>query len=304
MRIFYFIIYLFLALYSANANCAQVTLNPHWYTIPDNRFDFNKPITNQEASEIVSDPIYLELSERKDYYRIRRLEILTGIAVTQLKQNTGDSVEIGKSNLMPTFFVEGNFWLTRWFGVGANWTNVVLITFGSKKDAAVQNPVYTRPSWLDLYAKFRYMFDDKDGSSYVALKIGRHAHEFPILTYPQYISKREALGLDVGVEHRLAFSNMFGITMNFDYLWLPKLEDSSTVSNSQKGIGYKFGIDFYGTIMDNKGLKTMVSIGYGQTSYISELHGDGVNGDSRPALGVDHFEQTYNNIHLTFTARI
>ncbi|MEI6092965.1 MAG: hypothetical protein WCQ47_04695 [bacterium] len=305
MRNIFFITLFFSLFCYANISYAQTTINnPHWYTIPDNRYDFNKPITNQEASEIVSDPIYLELDKRKDYYRIRRLELLTGIAVTQLKQNTGDAVLIGKGNLMPTIFVEGNLWVTRWFGVGANWTNVVLITFGSKEDTTTSNPVYTRPSWLDLYTKFRYMFDDKDGSSYVALKIGRHAHEFPISAYPDYITKKLALGLDLGVETKLAFNNMFGINTNLDFLWLAKLEDNSNVSNGQKGIGYKFGIDFYGTIMDKKGLKTMVSIGYGQISYISELHGPGINGDSRPALGVNHFEQTYNNIHLTFTARI
>jgi len=302
-----FILYIFVLIGIGFPVCAfsqQTLSSSHWYTTPDDRYKPDTAPTQAEAAEIVSHPIYTELSERKDYYRIRRLEIITGIAATQLKQNTVDAVMIGKTNLMPTIIVEGNFWVTRWFGVGANWTNVVLITMGSEKDPNVPNPVYVRPSWLDMYAKFRYMFDDKDGSSYIALKVGRHSHDFPILTYPQYISKYHAEGLSVGAEHKLAFSNMFGINMNLDFLWLPKLQDTSSVSNSQRGIGYKFGIDFYGTVMDTRGLKTMISIGYGQTSYISELHGNGVVGDSRPGLGVDHFEQTYNNIHLTFTARI
>ncbi|MCX6112482.1 MAG: hypothetical protein NTY22_04250 [Proteobacteria bacterium] len=304
MRIFILIVFVLLNLCPIYANPSPDTFTSHWYTTPDNRYTIGTPPSEQEAAEIVSNPIYTELSEYKDYYRIRRLEIITGIAMTQLKQNTSDSIMVGKSNLMPTFIVEGNFWITRWLGVGANWTNVVFITLGSERDPNVPNPVYIRPSWLDIYAKFRYMFDNKDGSSFVALKIGRHSHDFPVLTYPQYIFKSHAQGIDIGAEHRLAFSNMFGLNMNLDFLWLTKLEDVSTVSNSQKGIGYKFGIDFYGTVMDRKGLKTMISIGYGQTSYISNLYGSGVSGDSRPALGVNHFEQTYSNIHLTFTARI
>jgi len=304
MRIFVLILFIILNLYTGYATAAQTTFTPHWYTTPDNRYAQDTPPSEQEAAEIVANPIYTELSEYKDYYRIRRLEIITGFAMTQLKQNTTDSILVGRSNLMPTLIVEGNLWLTRWFGIGANWTNIVLITVGSERDPNVPNSVYTKPSWLDLYARFRYMFDDKDGSSYVALKLGRHSHDFPVLSYPQYIFKNHAQGIDIGAEHRLAFSNMFGINMNLDFLWLSQLYDSSIVSSRQSGIGYKFGIDFYGTIMDRNGLKTMISIGYGQTSYISELHGDGVSGDSRSALGVNHIDQTYNNIHLTFTARI
>ena len=304
MRIFALILFIVLNFYPSYANSAQATFTPHWYTTPDNRYNPNTPPSEQEAAEVVSNPIYTELSEYKDYYRIRRLEVITGFAMTQLKQNATDAILVGKSNLMPTIIVEGNLWLTRWFGIGANWTNVVLITVGSERDPNVPNPVYTKPSWLDVYAKFRYMFDDRDGSSYVALKIGRHAHDFPVVSYPQYIFKNHAQGLDIGVEHRLAFSNMFGLNMNLDFLWLPTLTDSSLVPNGQKGLGYRCGIDFYGTVMDTNGLKTMISIGYGQTSYISALHGEGISSDSRPLLGVNHFEQTYNNIHLTFTARI
>jgi hypothetical protein len=290
--------------YSVCAYSDQTVNYSRWYTAPDERYKLDGPPTAQEASEIIAHPIYKELSAQKDYYRIRRFEIVTGIAFAQLKQNTVDAVMIGKSNIMPALSVEGNIWLTRWFGLGVNWTNVIFISMGSAKDPAVPNPVYVRPSWLDLYGKFRYMFNDRDGSSSVALKIGRHSHDFPILTYPQYISKYHAEGLAVGVESKIAFSNMYGISSNFDYLWLPKLQDDSSVSNGQRGIGYRFVIDLYGTVMDAKGMKTMISVGYGQTSYISELNGPGVTGDSRPALGVDHFEQTYSNVHINFTARI
>jgi hypothetical protein len=305
MRIFAMTILVLSGLcYSAYAYPEQAVNYNRWYAAPDERYKLDGPPTEQEAAEIVSHPIYKELSDQRDYYRIRRLEIVTGIAAAQLKQNTVDAVMVGTSNVMPTLSIEGNFWLTRWFGLGLNWTNVIFVTMGSAKDPAVPNPVYARPSWLDLYGKFRYMFDDRDGSSSVALKIGRHSHDFPILTYPQYISKYHAEGLSLGAETKIAFSNMFGISSNFDYLWLPKLEDNSIVPNGQRGMGYRFVIDLYGTVMDGKGLKTMVSIGYGQTSYISELSGPGIDGDSRPALGVDHFEQTYSNIHVNFTARI
>jgi hypothetical protein len=288
---------------SFNAPCAENTSSSKWYTTADTRYAKDTIPSKEEAEEIIAHPIYTELSQQKDYYRIRRLEIITGFAMTQLKQNAVDAVLVGSTNLIPTFFVEGNLWIFRWFGIGTNWTKALLYTMGSQKDPVAPNPVLVTPSWLDLYGRFRYMFHNNDGSSSVGLKIGWHKHDFPVVTYPQYISKRLAQGLDVGVEYKLAFNNMFGINTGLDYLWLPKLQDVSIVPSAQSGYGYKCLIDFYGTVMDKKGLKTMVSIGYGLVSYIADLNGAKVNGDSRSALGVEHFEQTYSNVHLAFTAR-
>ena len=138
----------------------------------------------------------------------------------------------------------------------------------------------------------------------MALKFGYHLHEFPVLTYPSYISKNSARGFYVGGQNRLSFNQHFGLDMGLDLLVLSRLLDKSTISNSQSGIGFRFNADFVATIVDRTGLTTMISFGYGQTTYISNLVGDGVSGDSRSLVNADHFEQSYSDLHITFTARI
>jgi len=179
-----------------------------------------------------------------------------------------------------------------------------MIMLGSKSDPSTPNNTLLSPYWLDFGGRLRYQFGNRDGSSFMALRFAYHQHQFPVITFPQYISKSTAKGFIIGAERRLSFNQYFGLDMNFDFMILNKLLDSSTISNAQKGIGYRLCVDFFATIVDRTGLTTLVSFGYGQTSYISNLVGDGVSGDSRSLVNANHFEQTYSDLHITFTARI
>jgi len=288
-------------LYSQTTNFSNEAL---WHTATIQRYDDTKEITPQEADEIIKTPVYMELEQEKKEYRIKHFEITTGIKATQLKQNTADAVLIGSSNLFPTIEMKGTWWATGWLGFDASWDKGIMVMLGSKQNPAVPNNTLITPYWLDLGARLRYQFGNRDGSSFMALRLAYHQHEFPVLTYPQYISKKTAKGFVIGVERRLSFNQYFGLDMNFDFMILNKLLDSSTISNAQKGIGYRFNVDFFATIVDRTGLTTLVSFGYGQTSYISNLVGDGVSGDSRSLVNANHFEQTYSDLHITFTARI
>ncbi len=262
------------------------------------------PLSDSEAEQIVNHPIYLELEDQRTAYRFRRFELSTGISAVQLKQNTGDAILIGKLNVFPAATVEGTAWLTSWLGVDLTWIKGLMVTLGSKKDPEVQNSVVISPWWIDAGIKFRYMPKKRDGSSSTSLKIGYHHHKFPVITFPDYISKSTAKGISVGVEKKVAFNSDYGLNFSFDFLWLDRLLDSSNVQNTQDGFGYKLSADFYATITDNKGMKTTVSIGYGLTSYISSLSGHGLSTDNRSLMNANHFEQSYNNLHLAFTARI
>jgi hypothetical protein len=275
-----------------------------WHTATIQRYDDKKEMTAQEAEEIIKTPVYMELEKKKEEYSIKHFEISTGIKATQLKQNTADAVLIGRTNLFPTIQIKGTWWVTGWLGLDAEWDKSIMVMLGSKQDPAVPNNTLTCPYWLDLGARLRYQFGNRNGSSFMALKVGYHQHEFPFITYPQYISKSTAKGFVVGAQRRLSFNQYFGLDMNLDFMILNKLLDKSIISNSQKGIGYRFNVDFFATIVDRTGLTTLVSFGYGQTSYISNLVGDGVSGDSRSLVNANHFEQTYSDLHITFTARI
>ena len=261
-------------------------------------------ISDQEIQQIESHPIYKEISEQQTEYRFRRFELSTGISAMQLKQNTADALLIGKLNVFPAATVQGTAWLTNWLGLDLTWVKGLLVTMGSKKDPAVLNSVLISPWWLDGGIKLRYMPDKRDGSSSTSLKIGYHYHKFPVVTFPNYISKSTAKGLSFGIEKKVAFNEGFGLDFAFDFLWLSKLLDASIVQNTQSGVGYRLNADFYATIIDKKGMKTTVSIGYGLTSYISYLSGHGLSTDNRSLMNANHFEQSYNNIHLAFTARI
>jgi cell division protein FtsI/penicillin-binding protein 2 len=200
--------------------------------------------------------------------------------------------------------MKGTWWGTRWLGFDAEWNKSIMVMLGSKQDPNVPNSTLICPYWIDLGTRLRYQFGNRDGSSFMALRLGYHIHEFPVLTYPQYISKSTARGFYVGGQNRLSFNQYFGLDMGLDLLILSKLLDKSTISNSQSGIGFRFNADFVATIIDRTGLTTLVSFGYGQTTYISNLVGDGVSGDSRSLVNANHFEQSYSDLHITFTARI
>lgn len=261
-------------------------------------------LSDSEVEQITSHPIYLELEQQKTAYRFRRFELSTGISAMQLKQNTGDAILIGKLNIFPAATVQGTAWITSWLGVDLTWIKGLLVTLGSKKDPEVQNSVVISPWWLESGIKLRYMPDKRDGSSSTSLKIGYHYHKFPIVTFKDYISKSTARGLAIGVEKKVAFNSDYGLNFSFDFLWLDKLLDSSSVQNTQNGVGYKLCADIYATITDSKGMKTTVSIGYGLASYISYLSGHGLSTDNRSLMNANHFEQSYNNLHIAFTARI
>ncbi len=261
-------------------------------------------ITDQEIQQIVNHPIYAELDQERQVYKFRRFEFSTGISAMQLKQNTDDAILIGKLNVFPAATVEGTAWLTSWLGLDITWIKGLLVTLGSKKDPAVQNSVIISPWWFDGGIKLRYLPDKRDGSSSTSLKIGYHYHKFPVITFPDYISKSTAKGLSFGLEKKVAFTPDYGLNFGFDFLWLNKLLDSSEIANTQNGIGYRLNADFYATIIDNKGMKTTISLGYGLTSYISYLSGHGLSTDNRSLENANHFEQSYNDIHLAFTARI
>ena len=280
----------------ANAQNASETL---WHTANTQRYDESKDLGAQEAGEIVKSPVYMELEQEKQEYKIKRFELTTGIKATQLKQNTADAVMVGRSNIFPTIQMKGTWWAFGWLGVDVSWDKSIMIMLGSKQDPNVPNSTLISPYWLDFCTRLRYQFSKRDGSSFMALRLGYHIHEFPVLTYPQYISKSTAKGFIIGAERKLAFNQNFGLDMNFDFLLLSKLLDKSTVANSQDGIGYRFNVDLIATIVDRTGLTTLVSLGYGQTSYISNLAEA-----SRSLVNAYHFEQTYSDIHITFTARI
>lgn len=275
-----------------------------WHTADIQRYDANKELTPLEAEEMIKHPVYMELEKGREEFRTKHFELTTGIKVTQLSQNTASAVIIGKANLFPTFQMKGTWWAARWLGFDAEWNKSIIVMLGSKKDPNVPNSTLISPYWLDLGARLRYLFDKRDGSSFMALRFGYHIHEFPVLTYPQYISKDSVRGFYVGGQRRLSFNQYFGLDMGLDFLILSKLLDKSTISNSQSGIGLRFNVDFVATIVDRTGLTTLVSFGYGQTVYISNLVGDGVSGDSRSLVNANHFEQSYSDLHITFTARI
>jgi len=275
-----------------------------WHTAGTNQYDDSKALTEEEAKQIVSHPIYSELEEKKDDYKIKHFELTTGLMATQLKQNTADAIMIGRNNLFPTIRMQGILWPVKWLGLEATWDKSVVVTFGSREDPAAPNSVLLSPYWIDAGVRLRYLLSKVDNTSFIALKFGYHHHSFPVVTYPDFISKNTATGVYLGAERKVAFNNKYGMDFNFDFLWLSKLLDTSTISNAQKGIGYRFNVDFYATITDSTGLTTLVSVGYGQINYISNLVGNGVVGDSRSLLNANHFEQDYSNLHLTFTARL
>jgi len=275
-----------------------------WHTADLQRYDEKKELSAREADEIVKTPIYMELENEKKEYTIKHFELTTGIKATQLKQNTADAVMIGSANIFPTIQMKGTWWATGWLGFDAAWDKSIMVMLGSKQDPAAPNSTLISPYWVDLGTRLRYQFGNRDGSSFMALRLGYHQHEFPVVTYPQYISKTTAKGFVIGGERLLSFNQYFGLDMNFDFMVLNKLLDKSTIPNAQKGIAYRFNVDFFATIVDRTGLTTLVSFGYGQTSYISNLVGDGVSGDSRSLVNANHFEQTYSDLHITFTARI
>ncbi|MFH1223469.1 MAG: hypothetical protein V1647_03895 [Pseudomonadota bacterium] len=275
-----------------------------WHTAGSDRFDYSQSITDEETKQIASHPIYKELEEEKDIYKIKHFELTTGIIATQMKQNVSDAVVVGSNNMFPTVRIQAALWPLSWLGMEATWDKSIIVSLGAKQDPATPNSVLMSPYWVDAGAKLRYLLSNVDNTSFYALRIGYHHHSFPIITYPQYISKSTATGIYLGGERKIAFNNRFGLDFNFDFLWLSKLLDSSAIPNAQKGIGYRFSVDFYATVTDSSNLNTLISLGYGQISYISNLTGNGVAGDSRSILNANHFEQTYNNIHLTFTARL
>lgn len=248
-------------------------------------------------------PLYLELQAKKKELKHKYFELGVGLKGTQFKQNTAEAVKIGSNNLFPTIQIKGTIWALDWLGFDAVWEKGLIFLFGSKKDPNIPNSVLISPYWLDLGARFRYLFDKRDGSSFMALRLAYHRHSFPVTVYPQYISKNTAQGIAIGAQRKLAFNQYFGLDLNFDFLILNKLLDNSTISNSQSGIGYRYCIDLISTVIDNTGLNTQISLGYGQTSYISNLVGKGVNGDSRSLVNANHFEQTYSDLHIAFTAR-
>ncbi len=257
-----------------------------------------------EMELIMNHPVYKELDAQRQAYRFRRIELSTGISAMQLKQNTADAILIGKLNVFPAATVEGTFWATSWLGIDVTWIKGMLVTLGSKKEPTVPNSVVISPWWIDGGIRLRYMPDKRDGSSSTSIKISYHQHKFPVITFPDYISKSTAKGLSFGLDKKVAFNQGYGLNFAFDFLWLNKLLDSSEIANTQSGIGYRLNADFYATITDNKGMKTTVSLGYGLMTYISYLSGHGLSTDNRSLMNANHFEQSYNNIHLTFTAKI
>jgi len=289
------------ALYSQELNLKNEAL---WHTAAIQHYDEKKDLSPGEASEIIKTPAYVDFEKERSEFEIKHFELTTGIKGTQLRQNTADAVMIGKMNIFPTIQVKGTWWIFGWLGIDASWDKSIVVMLGSKKDPRIPNPTLLSPYWIDLGTRLRYQFGKRDDSSFMALRAGYHIHEFPVLTYPQYISKSTAKGIYLGAQRRLSFNQYFGMDMFLDFLILSKLLDKSSISNAQKGIGYRFNVDFFATVFDRTGLTTMVSLGYGQTSYISDLSGDGVSGDSRSLVNANHFEQTYSDIHITFTARI
>jgi hypothetical protein len=301
----YIFILSFIVISIAGISAAELTTSkPVWYTIRNETYDPKSNLSDKEAYEVISHPIYLELSEDKKRFDMKILELTTGLHIMQISQNTGAAVVIGRGNVIPAVNVEGIFWLQSWLGLNIGWMKGIVMTFGSQNNEDSPNSVLLMPTWLQARIKLRYNFDKRDGSSFIAFNAGYYSHDFPINTSSDFINKKTASGAIFGAQRRFAMSPMLGFDFNFDMMLLNKLLDVSDIINTQNGIGYRFTVDFYATIIDRTGLKTVLSIGYGQTSYISYLSGAGTSEDNRDFMEANHFEQTYRDVHIAFTARI
>lgn len=280
-------------------------------TFLDNPNFKTEKLTDEEAYAIITHPIYSDIYSQKKKNERKFLEIKTGVSLKQFKQNTGNVVTIGAQNIFPTIFFNGTVWLLDWIGITSSWERGHLFTSGER---APGQSALIMPTWFNIGGKIRYNFDKRDGSSYLALKMMYHEHRFPVTTQNLMPTLKFTNGFSLGAQRSFALNPRFGFDFNFDFILLDKIEYGNGDLYKQgdfkdlSGLAYSFVVDFYGSVIDRYGLKTMITVGYSLSLYSIPLAIDqlGVIYNSTPGgeSVKKNFQQIYQGLHLTFTARI
>jgi hypothetical protein len=273
------------------------------FTILTFLININNLASSQTAitnSEILNHPIYLELEEKKEFYEPSFVDFTVGVSLTQLSQNKGQVFNVNKYNLFNTVKVGASAWPIKWVGIEVDYAQGFMVLLGAKEDTSLNNNVLITPYWLNATTNFRYKFNESENSSDIVLKTGYHRHRFPINTNPNYINKVIAEGITLGLHNKFAIGYRSGFNFGFDLLILPKYQDKSNIENAQDGRAYKFNIEFYTTILDIKKIKTLITFGYSQTTYASEIYDTTI----KDRLEANHFEQSYRSLYITFTAKL
>lgn len=266
-------------------------------------------LNDEEAYAIITHPIYSDIYSQKKKNERKFLEVKTGVSLKQFKQNTGNVVTIGAHNIFPTIFFNGTIWIMDWIGITSSWERGHLFTSGNTN---VNQSALIMPTWFNVGGKIRYNFDKRDGSSYLALKFMYHEHKFPVNTGGLMPSLKFASGYSLGAQRSFALNPRFGFDFNFDFILLKSIEYGNAYHedsfNDLTGLAYTFIVDFYGSVIDKSGLKTMITVGYSLSLYsvpltASQLEVIYIKSEEGEPVK-KNFQQIYQGLHLTFTARI
>jgi hypothetical protein len=256
-------------------------------------------LTEAEVSKILKHPVYKDLNKKREFFTPSWLDFTIGFSATELKQNRNQAINISFNNIFTTLNLKTVVWPIKWVGLGFEWDKALIFLKNANNSGSVDNDTLIMPYWMDGYLKLRYKFLESENSSEVALKTGYHKHSFPINTNPDYVTKIKSEGYFFGASTKLAISYKSGFNLMFDFLVLPNFKDTSNIVMKQNGIAYRLDVSFYTTLIDRKNIKTILSLGYKQLSYTSNLEPE-----VSSSLEAEHFEQTYRGLYVSFTAKI
>lgn len=241
----------------------------------------------------------VNLEKKMKLAKIPFIELSTGFAITQFRLNTPTAISIGENNRYPSIYFDGSMWFFGYLGLSASYIRGVIVARGVNSNPTINNSVIMGPSFLNLMIKGRFLFKYLSWSSYVAMRLGHYQHSFDIEIPSKYIHKKSSTGWNIGLEYKMSLGSMYSFLIYSDFIKLDSFKDDSLIASAQNGIGYRIGANFSFTVSENKMNKTLITIGYIFTTHIAELKSDTF--DSRTVLGVNYFEETYDNLYLSFS---
>ena len=253
----------------------------------------------QSEEQSINKKLPINLEKKMKLAKIPIIELSTGFAMTQFQSNTPTAITIGSNNRYPSIYFDGTIWLFGYLGFSANYMRGIVVARGVNSHPTITNSVIMGPSFLNFLIKGRLLFKYLSWSSYVSLRVGQYSHSFDIEIPSKYLHKTASRGWNIGVEYKMSLGSQYSFLVYSDFIKLESFTDNSLVASAQDGIGYKLGANFSFTVAENRTNKTLITIGYVFTTHIAKLHNDSF--DSRAELGVNYFEETYDNVYLSFS---